>query len=99
MRIGLPVTEQVVLLVLCHIKYSMLSHRDECEQKWRSNEAAVWAKKVKKLQQFVPEFEHFEGLDTRAELEGKLDELEQDLIAADEPFGPVGDRRFHMRLV
>ena len=98
MRIGLPVTEEVVLLVLCHIKHSMLSLKDECEQNWRSNEAAVWAMKVKKLQQYVPQFEHFEGLDTIAELDGKLGELECVLIAADVPFGPVAERPFHMRL-
>ena len=99
MRLGLPVTEQVVLLVLCHIKYSMLSHRDDCEQKWQSNEAAVWAKKVRKLQQGLDTMAELEGLDTRAELEGKLDELEQGLIGDDVPFGPVAERPFHMRLV
>ena len=95
----MPVSELVILLVLCHVKYAMVSLMDECERNWDAPAAGVWGAKIMKLHECVPEFEYFLDVDTKAELEGKLDELEQDLIAADEPFGPVGDRRFHMRLV
>ena len=38
----MPVSELVILLVLCHVKYAMVSLMDECERNWDAPAAGVW---------------------------------------------------------